>query len=232
LNEAVLLAIGTVAGTVLAALGKFFIDLRKSKGEADLAERGQISKEYKVLIEQGQQQLAAERADRAAQVKKLEDALDVLRERVTALHVEREQIKGDLRVATAQVNALRVSQISSQASTWLDTLVIADDDGKIVEWNKAAEVLFHYTRDEIVGRDVACLIPASLRPKYADSLARVRADKIPPRDRPFFFNGVTKEGAEVPVEITLSGWQSGDRWFYGAAVRRRYEPAPPQEPPK
>jgi PAS domain S-box-containing protein len=233
-NEAVLLAIGTVAGTVLAALFKFIIDLRKSKGDAELAEREQVAREYRGLIEQLQATLAAERsratADRQAQdgrheqeKKDLADRLDAEREKATAYSVEREQLRGDLRVAQAQVNALRVAQIGSQASSWVDTLVVTDDDGTVIEWNQAAEILFHYRRDEAVGKNVEVLAAPAVRPVLRAALARVKSENRKPREGPYAVVGLTREGMEVPVEVTLTGWPSAGRWFYAASVRRRYE---------
>jgi PAS domain S-box-containing protein len=221
-NEAVLIAIGTVAGSLLTALGNFVITLRKSRGDAAIAEREQISREYKTLIEQLQANLTTERSERQAQSKLLNDSVERLREHGTQCQIEREQLKGDLRVLQGEVNQLRIANLGQRAANWVDTLVIVDDEGKVVEWNQAATLLFHYTREEIVGKALEILIPEPLRQRYRDASYRLRATNTGPTDQPFFFNGVTKEGKEVPVEITLSGWKSGPRWFYGAAIRRRY----------
>jgi PAS domain S-box-containing protein len=60
--------------------------------------------------------------------------------------------------------------------TALDAVVAIDHEGKVVEWNPAAEKMFGYNRSDAVGREMAELIvPPSLRPAHRQGLAQCLA---------------------------------------------------------
>jgi PAS domain S-box-containing protein len=55
----------------------------------------------------------------------------------------------------------------------LDCIVTIDQDGKIIEFNPAAEAAFGYRREEIVGKDLGeTLLPQSSRDRHRDTLDR------------------------------------------------------------
>ena len=53
-----------------------------------------------------------------------------------------------------------------------DAIIVTDLDGNITAWNPAAEALYGYRADEIIGRSALCLIPPPLRSEFNDSLQR------------------------------------------------------------
>jgi PAS domain S-box-containing protein len=58
----------------------------------------------------------------------------------------------------------------------LDCVITIDHQGRVVEFNPAAERTFGYRREEAVGREMAELIvPAALRARHRDGLARLVA---------------------------------------------------------
>jgi PAS domain S-box-containing protein len=75
---------------------------------------------------------------------------------------------------------LRTSQLSaSEAWTRLivdsapDAVIAMDSQGRIIEWNKRAEVTFGWQRHEAIGRELAQLIiPESLRAPHRQGLQR------------------------------------------------------------
>jgi len=63
-------------------------------------------------------------------------------------------------------NALRESEEMFRAisTSALDAIILVDDAGKIVYWNPAAEKMFGYTNEEIIGKDLAnTVIPLAHR---------------------------------------------------------------------
>src|SRR6516164_2411715 len=60
--------------------------------------------------------------------------------------------------------------------TALDAVITIDHEGKVVEFNSAAERIFGYPRDEAIGKEMAELImPPSLRQRYRQGLAHYLA---------------------------------------------------------
>jgi PAS domain S-box-containing protein len=54
----------------------------------------------------------------------------------------------------------------------LDAIVTIDHDGRVFEWNRAAEQIFGYRRSEMLGRELAEVVfPAEIRGRFRDGLA-------------------------------------------------------------
>lgn len=84
-------------------------------------------------------------------------------------------------------------------------------DGRIVEWNPAAETTFGWNRRQAFGRDVAQLIiPRRLRATYLAGLRRL-ADGDPGKflERRLQLTAAHRDGHELPVETTLTVTGSG-----------------------
>ena len=85
-----------------------------------------------------------------------------------------------------------------------DAILIVDARGRIVETNPTAARMFGYPHDELIGRDVEILIPATARGRH---LAHRRAYAETPVMRPMGIGmelvAVRRDGTELPVEIAL-----------------------------
>ncbi len=86
-----------------------------------------------------------------------------------------------------------------------DGIVMAGVDGRIQYVNKAAEELFGYQRDELVGVLVERLIPGRLRGRHVSDRTTYAEH---PRPRPMApglrLQGLRNDGSEVPVRISLA----------------------------
>ena len=85
-----------------------------------------------------------------------------------------------------------------------DALVVTDEQGRIVLFNRRAELLLGYHRSELIGQRVEILIPEGARERHLGHTESYQAD---PRPRPMGvgmnLHARKKSGAEVPVEISL-----------------------------
>ena len=110
--------------------------------------------------------------------------------------------------AQAQAAALRGSEARKAAilDSALDCIVTMDHEGRITEFNPAAERTFGYRRDEVMGRQLAeVIIPPSLREAHRQGLARYLATGI---GRVFGtrleLTGIRADGSEFPVELAIT----------------------------
>jgi len=101
-----------------------------------------------------------------------------------------------------------------------DGMVIVNADGKIVVVNSQSEILFGYSRQELIGQPVEILIPARLERLHVNHRASFLAE---PHVRPMGAGqellGKRKNGTEFPVDISLSPLRTPQGLFVTSAVR-------------
>jgi PAS domain S-box-containing protein len=106
------------------------------------------------------------------------------------------------------------------AETASDAIITIDEDSRIVLVNHAAERVFGYTRDEMVGAELTMLMPASLRGRHRAGFARYR--ETGQRNMPWetiSVPGLRKDGQEVPLEISFGEFTRKNRRFFTGIAR-------------
>src|SRR4051812_9183005 len=88
----------------------------------------------------------------------------------------------------------------------LECIVTMDDRGCVVEFNPAAERTFGYSRDDIVGREMAELIvPPRLRDLHRQGLQRYLDTGNPVvLNRRIEITGMRSDGSEFPIELAIT----------------------------
>jgi PAS domain S-box-containing protein len=82
-----------------------------------------------------------------------------------------------------------------------DAIVAKDLDGRVLSWNPAAERLFGWTQQEMIGQSIRRLLPADRQDEEDLILARIReGEKI----GLFLTCRLHRDGHEVPVAVTIS----------------------------
>lgn len=82
-----------------------------------------------------------------------------------------------------------------------DAIVGKDLNGIVKSWNKAAEQMFGFTADEIVGRPITCIIPPDLIDEEALILGSIRRNE---KIVHFETERQRKDGLLFPVSLTIS----------------------------
>lgn len=88
----------------------------------------------------------------------------------------------------------------------LDAIITIDHEGRIHEWNRAAETTFGYTREQAIGKEMAELIvPPDLRMAQRQALIQyVSSRQTTPASRRYETRALRADGSEFPVEIALA----------------------------
>ena len=98
-----------------------------------------------------------------------------------------------------------------------DAVVLADLDGNVTMFNRAAEQMFGYSREEMVGTSIARLLPPRFRDAQAAGLERHRnADDL---NYTVELVGLRRDGGEFPLEISLTNWNDGERVQFAGVIR-------------
>ena len=112
----------------------------------------------------------------------------------------------------------RFIEYRSILETAHESFIAAGPDGRIVDWNQQAERDFGWSREEVIGRNLAAtVIPPRVRGVYAagfDQLLRFGDHTV--LGRRFEMPAMRRDGGEFPVEITVSALPSGDGYRVNA----------------
>jgi len=120
--------------------------------------------------------------------------------------------------AAARANA--ESRLSELLEAAPDSIIEVDRDGRILLTNKATEKLFGYSRDELIGRPVDLLLPDALQDRHVHHReAYTEYPGTRPMGQGLVLSARHRDGAEIPVEISLSPIRIGDSFSVMAIVR-------------
>jgi two-component system sensor histidine kinase/response regulator len=103
-----------------------------------------------------------------------------------------------------------------------DAAVIIDGErGVITEWNPAAEAMFGYRKEEVIGRNMhELLAPPSFREAAQHGMEHFASTgEGAVIGKTLELSGLRKGGEEFPIELTLSAMRLGDKWFALGIVR-------------
>lgn len=101
-----------------------------------------------------------------------------------------------------------------------DAVIVVDRGGIIRMANAQAQGLFGWDPQELVGRPVEVLLPASLKHRHVEHRAGYLDDPVArPMAAGVDLTAVRADGTEVPVDISLSPLRAGDERFVAAAIR-------------
>ncbi|MDP9387906.1 MAG: response regulator [Actinomycetota bacterium] len=109
----------------------------------------------------------------------------------------------ELRVRVKQQQDLEVqSRRLASIVEWSNDAILAKSlDGTIQSWNPAAERLYGYRAEEVLGRNVSLLVPPDHQDEVPDILARIsRGEAIPNFDAV----RVAKDGRRIDVSLSIS----------------------------
>jgi diguanylate cyclase (GGDEF)-like protein/PAS domain S-box-containing protein len=89
----------------------------------------------------------------------------------------------------------------------LDCVITMDHEGRIMEFNTAAERTFGYQRNEVIGVELAeIIIPPSLRERHREGLRRLaEGGKSEILGKRLELSAMRADGSEFPVELTVTG---------------------------
>ena len=107
--------------------------------------------------------------------------------------------------------ALRLAAIVDSSE---DAIVSKDLNGVVQTWNRAAERMFGYTADEIVGRPIRLIIPADRQSEEDRVLATIRAGKAVEH---FETIRQRKDGSLIEISLTISPVRAPDGTVIGAS---------------
>lgn len=114
------------------------------------------------------------------------------------------------------------NRLTSIIETALEGVVVVDDQSKIVEFNPAAEQIFGYTRDQVLGKKATeLLLDEDQRTLFVSALSTLTPTSSGSslRSGRFQIQALRNGGEKFPIEISLSETESHDETLQVTFVR-------------
>ncbi|MBF0585071.1 MAG: response regulator [Magnetococcales bacterium] len=112
---------------------------------------------------------------------------------------------------------LRENELKSIFNAALDAIIMMDQEGKVIGFNPAAEKLFGYDRDEVIGRELADLIiPPQFRRQHRIAIEQHanKSNDINGMTRRLDVQALRASGDVISLEIAITAVKSHGRLIY------------------
>jgi PAS domain S-box-containing protein len=124
----------------------------------------------------------------------------------------------DITESRRATQALAESEARQRAmfNSALDAIITIDHHGRVIDLNPAAERIFGYTRDRILDREMAEIVPLHLREAHRHGLVRALATgQSPLLGRRLEMSALHASGREFPIELTVTRIQQDPPLYTG-----------------
>jgi PAS domain S-box-containing protein len=127
----------------------------------------------------------------------------------------------DMHPREAEGLALELARKTAIFKSALDCIIYMDHNGKIMDFNPAAEETFGYRREDVIGRRLAdTIIPPAFREQHWEGLRRyLETGEGPVLGRRLELTGMRSDGSEFPVELAVVRVNVPGSPFFAGFVR-------------
>lgn len=109
------------------------------------------------------------------------------------------------------------TRLSAVVENMVDALIVINEQGIVEVFNPAAEQLFGYQEEEVIGKNITMLMPEPYRSQHADYLQnylKTGVKKVIGAEHQA--EGLRSSGEHFPVSLSVSEmWVNGERKFIG-----------------
>jgi PAS domain S-box-containing protein len=162
----------------------------------------QISRPVQVLAETAR--AVSQQRDYSVRAMKLgEDELGSLTDAFNRMLAQIQEQDRTVRESEARLRAVLNSALTA--------VIVIDARGQIIDWNPRAQLMFGWTREEAIGRDLAdTVIPPSFREAHREGLRQcLRTGQGDVLNRVMELTALRRDRSEFPVEVFISDLHGG-----------------------
>ncbi len=111
------------------------------------------------------------------------------------------------------------SRFRAVAETAVDAIISIDSHGRMTFWNRSAEAMFWYAESDVLGRPFTMLIDETYHQKNDPPMSFFAVNGEARVDRGIESRGRRRDGAYIPICLSLSSWEAKSNTFYTLIVR-------------
>ncbi|MCZ2355289.1 MAG: PAS domain S-box protein [Bacteroidia bacterium] len=181
------------------------------------------------LREQAERLLEKKAEELYLRNQEIENQSTALRNNIEELHAQEEELRQNLEelvavqdTLVAEKNAIAAAEkrFRSLTESSADAIISINAKHIILTWNKGAEKLFGYTKEEMEGKEIMHIIPDEFKERHIQGVERFLQTRVPHiLNKTVEVVGRKKEGVLFPIELTLSTWTEGDAVFFSGIIR-------------
>ena len=135
----------------------------------------------------------------------------------TNIRLEQEMVGRKAAQEAAENSELKFRSVVESAR---DAIITIDAGGRIVALNRGAEMMFGYSRTELLGKTFSRLLPTARRRLMRYQLRRlVGGNGQQLLTRTLEATAVHRDGTEVPVELSVATWRTREGAYFTGIVR-------------
>jgi len=121
---------------------------------------------------------------------------------------------------TRSQSAAREAHLESILATVPDAMIVIDERGAMQSFSSAAERLFGYRADEVLGKNIKMMMPSPYRENHDDYLARyLRTGEKRIIGIGRVVVGERKDGSTFPMELAVGEMRSNNARFFTGFIR-------------
>jgi len=117
-------------------------------------------------------------------------------------------------ITEKHLNETKQAMLAAIIESSEDAIVSKTLDGIITTWNRSAEKMFGYSEAEIQGKSIMTIIPGNRRHEEDSIIEKIRKGE---RVEHYETYRLTKDGAEIPVSLTISPIKNSNGEVIGAS---------------
>lgn len=120
-----------------------------------------------------------------------------------------------------EIASRRTLELQTISDAALDAVIMMDHEGRVAHWNPAAEHIFGYAREEIIGHSIhETLAPDEFRAKAVSGIREFLSTGSGAMvGRVLELRAIHRNGTEFPVEMSISPIRQGSHWWAVAIIR-------------
>ena len=114
-----------------------------------------------------------------------------------------------------------LSRVAGIVESAMDAIIATDAKQRVLLFNKAAETIFGWPRNAVLGQPLEMLIPQRFRAAHADHIARFEQTGATSRRMggQTVLTGLRANGVEFPLEASISQLREGDGMVFTVILR-------------
>jgi len=113
------------------------------------------------------------------------------------------------------------AQLRGIVESAMDAIITVDENQRVVMFNPAAEQMFGYTQDEVLGASLALFLPERFRDVHVEHVRRFGTTGVSSRRMGTLrvVTGLRRSGDEFPLDASISQHGGNDAKFYTVILR-------------